>query len=87
MILQAVFIFYGLPYFTSNALQFDNKWLVSILVVSINTGAYMAESMRGGIISVDKGQTEGAMAIGMSHSDYVISCTTTGNSKHYASDW
>jgi len=42
-------------------------WTVSILVVSINTGAYMAESVRGGIISVDPGQTEGAKAIGMNH--------------------
>lgn len=67
MILQAVFIFYGLPYFSNNTIQFDGKWLVSIIVVSINTGAYMTESMRGGIISVDPGQTEGAMAIGMTH--------------------
>ena len=67
MILQAVFIYYGLPYFTNNAVQFTNKWLVAIIVVSINTGAYMAESVRGGIISVDRGQTEGAMAIGMTH--------------------
>ena len=37
------------------------------MVVSINTGAYMAESVRGGIISVDPGQTEGAKAIGMTH--------------------
>ena len=67
MILQAVFVFYGLPYFTNNILRFSDKWLVSIIVVSINTGAYMAESVRGGIISVDPGQTEGAMAIGMNH--------------------
>ena len=67
MILQAVFIFFGLPYFTANAMQFTNMWAVSILVVSINTGAYMAESVRGGIISVDPGQTEGAKAIGMNH--------------------
>jgi len=67
MILQAVFIFFGLPYFTDNTLQFTNMWTVSILVVSINTGAYMAESVRGGIISVDPGQTEGAKAIGMNH--------------------
>ena len=67
MILQAVFIFYGLPYFTMNRVQFTNIWTVSILVVSINTGAYMAESVRGGIFSVDIGQTEGAMAIGMTH--------------------
>ena len=67
MILQAVFIQYGLPYFTNGAFQFTNVWVVSILVVSINTGAYMAESVRGGIISVDPGQTEGAKAIGMNH--------------------
>ena len=67
MILQAVFIFYGLPYFTNNALQFGSLWGVSIFVVSINTGAYIAESVRGGIISVDPGQGEGATAIGMSH--------------------
>lgn len=70
MVLQAVFIFYGLPYFTDNAVQFKGSegiWIAALLVVSINTGAYMAESVRGGIISVDPGQTEGAKAIGMTH--------------------
>ncbi len=73
MILQAVFIYYGLPYFTNNAVQFRNIWAVSILVVSINTGAYMAESVRGGILSVDRGQTEGAKAIGMTHFQTMLS--------------
>ena len=70
MVLQAVFIYYGLPYFTQQAMSFkgnEGVWLASLLVVSINTGAYMAESVRGGIISVDPGQTEGAKAIGMTH--------------------
>ncbi len=67
MVLQAVFIYYGLPYFTDNAVRFESVWAAAILVVSINTGAYMAESVRGGIISVDPGQTEGAKAIGMTH--------------------
>lgn len=67
MVLQAVFVYYGLPYFTDNAVKFSNIWVAAILVVSINTGAYMAESVRGGIISVDPGQTEGAKAIGMNH--------------------
>ncbi len=67
MILQAVFIYFALPYFTNNLLQFTNKWAVAIVVVSINTGAYMAESVRGGILSIDIGQTEGAKAIGMTH--------------------
>ncbi len=67
MVLQAVFIYYGLPYFTNNAMRFTDVWTAAILIVSINTGAYMAESVRGGIISIDPGQTEGAKAIGMTH--------------------
>ena len=70
MVLQAVFIYYGLPYFTDGQIAFKGMsgiWIAALLVVSINTGAYMAESVRGGIISVDPGQTEGAKAIGMTH--------------------
>ena len=65
-----MFIYYGLPYFTDGSVVFSGysgMWLASIIVVSINTGAYMAESVRGGIISIDPGQTEGAKAIGMTH--------------------
>ncbi len=70
MVLQAVFIYYGLPYFTDQQIMFrgnSGMWLAAIIIVSINTGAYMAESVRGGIISIDPGQTEGAKAIGMTH--------------------
>ncbi len=70
MVLQAVFIYFGLPYFTDAQVAFrgnSGMWIASIIVVSINTGAYMAESVRGGIMSVDPGQTEGAKAIGMTH--------------------
>ena len=63
MIVQALVIYYGgmtvgvrLPVLTA-----------AILIVSVNTGAYMAEIIRGGIISVDKGQKEAAHAIGMTH--------------------
>lgn len=67
MVLQAVFIYYALPYFTDGAARFSSVWAASILVVSVNTGAYMTESVRGGIIAVDPGQVEGAMAIGLNH--------------------
>ena len=73
MVLQAVFIYYGLPYFSGNTLRFDSVWAAAILVVSVNTGAYMAESVRGGIISIDPGQTEGAKAIGMTHVQTMVS--------------
>ena len=75
MVLQAVFIYYGMPYFIDGFTLFSGNagiWLASLLVVSINTGAYMAESVRGGIISIDPGQTEGAKAIGMTHVQTMI---------------
>ena len=72
MVLQAVFLYYGLPYFTNNSVKFTSVWAAAIVVVSINTGAYMAESVRGGIISVDPGQTECAKAIGMTHVQTMI---------------
>ena len=67
MVLQAVLFYYGLSYLTNGALNFTDPWTCSIFVVSINTGAYMAETVRGGILAIERGQTEGAKAIGMSH--------------------
>lgn len=64
MLVQAVFIYYG------SAALFGihmTKWFAAFFIVSINTGAYMAETVRGGILSIDDGQTEGAKAIGMNH--------------------
>lgn len=69
MIVQAVFIYYGLAQVCNVQL---GMWQAAFLVVSINTGAYMAESVRGGIISVDPGQMEGAKAIGMTHVQAMI---------------
>ncbi|MGN0984346.1 MAG: amino acid ABC transporter permease [Gemmiger sp.] len=64
MIVQAVFIYYGLLQVFGIKLS---MWPAGFLIVSINTGAYMAETVRGGIVSIDPGQTEGAKAIGMTH--------------------
>lgn len=69
MIVQAVFIYYGMSQTMGITL---GMWQAAFLVVSINTGAYMAESVRGGIISVDPGQMEGAKAIGMNHFQAMI---------------
>ncbi len=64
MIVQSVFIYYGARIVFSLAMD---MWTAAFFIVSINTGAYMAETVRGGILSVDSGQTEGAKAIGMTH--------------------
>ena len=64
MMVQAVIIFYG------TAALFDihmSYMFAGIFIVSINTGAYMSEIVRGGINSIDRGQFEAAHAIGMSH--------------------
>lgn len=63
MMVQAVFIYY-LVY--SNIVKWD-KFVAALFVLSINTGAYMSEIIRGGIQSVDRGQTEAARALGMSN--------------------
>ncbi|MEG1172619.1 amino acid ABC transporter permease, partial [Carnobacterium sp.] len=44
-----------------------DRIVAAIFIVSINTGAYMSEIVRGGIVSIDKGQFEAAQAIGMNH--------------------
>ena len=62
---QAMVIFWGFALLNNG--QTLNVVFSGLLIVSINTGAYMAEIVRGGIISVNKGQFEGAHAIGMTH--------------------
>ncbi len=64
MIVQAMVIYYGTMQYLG--LKMPNL-AAAILIVSVNTGAYMAEIIRGGIISVDSGQTEAAHSIGMTH--------------------
>lgn len=64
MIVQAMVIYYGsLMLFNIDM----DRMFAAFFIVSINTGAYMAEIVRGGIISIDKGQFEAAHAIGMNH--------------------
>ncbi|WP_315119907.1 amino acid ABC transporter permease [uncultured Clostridium sp.] len=64
MIVQAMVIYYG----SAQAFGIDmNRLTAAIFIVSINTGAYMSEIVRGGIVSIDKGQFEAAHAIGMNH--------------------
>ncbi|NLV50183.1 MAG: amino acid ABC transporter permease, partial [Clostridiales bacterium] len=64
MLVQAMFIYYG----SMELFGIDmSMWFAAFFIVSINTGAYMAETVRGGILSIDVGQTEGAKAIGMNH--------------------
>lgn len=64
MMVQAVLVFYAIPELTSFSLS---SFAAGVVVIVLNTGAYMSEIVRGGIHSVDAGQTEAAKAIGMTH--------------------
>lgn len=65
MMVQSMVIYWGYAFATGGS----TLPLIpsGMLIVSINTGAYMAEIVRGGILSIDRGQFEGAQAIGMRH--------------------
>ncbi len=45
----------------------DNKILVAVIGFGINSGAYVAETFRAGIMSIDPGQMEAARSLGLSH--------------------
>lgn len=64
MMVQAMVIYYGsMSVFGLNM----SPMFAGLFIVSINTGAYMAETVRGGIESIDAGQTEAGKALGMTH--------------------
>jgi putative lysine transport system permease protein len=65
MMVQAAIIFYGMAQaFNINL----NKTFAALIIVSINTGAYMSEIVRGGILSINKSQFDSANALGFKHS-------------------
>lgn len=73
VLVQIFIVFYGLPMIGVDVPEiiiggFDFSRLVSgTLALSINSTAYICEIVRSGIQSIDIGQTEGALALGMSH--------------------
>lgn len=64
LLVQAFFIYFGIP----AALSFQmSAFTAGIITLSLNAGAYMAEIVRGGILSVDKGQMEASRSLGISY--------------------
>jgi L-cystine transport system permease protein len=62
LIAQLFLIYYGLPQFN---LELD-PFPAALIGLSLNTAAYAAETLRGAIVSIDKGQWEAAASLGMS---------------------
>ncbi len=65
LLLQISFIYYSLP--TLSPVFQLNRFTAGFLALGLNSGAYLAEIIRAGIQSIDKGQMEAAKALGMSY--------------------
>lgn len=69
MMVQAMVIYYGSELFLGISVD---KLTAAFFIVSVNTGAYMSEIVRGGIEAIPKGQVEACKAIGLSHGQTML---------------
>ncbi|HOA90666.1 MAG: amino acid ABC transporter permease [Bacillota bacterium] len=72
LLVQILIVYMGLPQVIGRAIPAK---MAAIISLSINSGAYVAEIVRAGIQSIDKGQTEAARSLGMTHAQtmaYII---------------
>lgn len=73
LLVQLWIIYFGIGSLGADALGlawhfFREAWWVGLIVLTLNTSAYVCEILRGGIVNVEKGQMQAAMAIGMTWS-------------------
>jgi len=61
VLVQVLFIYYGLPTFIGPI----NALVAAVICIGLNSGAYMSEVVRGAIISIDSGQKEAGLALGL----------------------
>lgn len=68
IITQIFLVYYGFGavLVNYNLSQFDNAWVAGVLCLALNYAAYEAEVFRAGFFSVERGQTEAALSLGLS---------------------
>ncbi|WP_417234420.1 amino acid ABC transporter substrate-binding protein/permease [Arthrobacter sp.] len=64
LLLWAFMFYFGIPQLTGVPI---NIWVAAVLTLSLNSGAYVAEIVRGGIQSVDPGQMEASRSLGLGY--------------------
>jgi len=62
LILQLSFVYFATPQLTGYSIS---QWEAAVLTFTLNSAAYISETIRGGILAVDKGQWEAAKALGV----------------------
>ncbi len=65
LILQLLLIYYGVPQLFGVQVE---AYIAAILAFGLNSGAYISEIIRAGILAVDRGQQEASMALGIPYS-------------------
>ncbi|MFG6668154.1 amino acid ABC transporter permease [Halomonas sp. HNIBRBA4712] len=72
ILVQVLFIFYGLPQLLGGPI---NALVAGIAAIAVNSGAYISEIVRGGVQSIERGQREASLSLGLSRAQafrYVI---------------
>lgn len=67
LMLQLLFVYYALPFIPGISITLTD-FQAALVAFVLNYGAYFAEIFRAGIQSIDRGQFEGAKALGMTYS-------------------
>ncbi|MFT8639423.1 amino acid ABC transporter substrate-binding protein/permease [Bifidobacterium sp.] len=66
LLVWAFFFYFGIPQLVGHALG-NWLWISGLLTLSLNSGSYLTEILRGAIQSVNIGQTEGAQSLGLTY--------------------
>lgn len=65
LLVQLFILYFGIPQLFPGSIHFLTPYVAACIGFSINVGAYMSETIRAAILSVDKGQKEAALSVGM----------------------
>lgn len=63
VLVQVLFIFYGLPQLLGGPID---AVTAGIAAIAVNSGAYISEVVRGGVQSIERGQREAGLSLGLS---------------------
>ncbi|GIN20604.1 MAG TPA: amino acid ABC transporter permease [Bacillus bacterium] len=69
VLVQAIWIFFALPLIIGKNLD---SITAGIIVIAVNSGAYIAEIVRGAVQSIDKGQMEAGRSLGLNHQQTML---------------
>lgn len=69
MLVQAMFLYYGVPMAVGIRIP---PITAGIIIIAVNSGAYIAEIVRGAVQSINPGQMEAGRSIGLTHSQAML---------------